>query len=211
MKVLIAEDDVVSRRVLEVMVARWGYEVVSAGDGEAAWQILQQDAPPEIALLDWIIPGLDGLQVCERTRALERSEPTYLVILSANASPDDILAGFNAGADDYLPKPVDLPQLQARLRVGSRMVALQRNLAGRVRDLGEALHRVKQLQGLLPICAYCKKIRDDHNYWQQVEAYLSSHSDVRFSHSICPECYQSQIQPQLKRMGIKPTAEEGKG
>jgi DNA-binding response OmpR family regulator len=211
MKVLIAEDDVVSRRVLEVMVARWGYEVVLAGDGEAAWQILQQDSPPEIALLDWIIPGLDGLQVCERTRALDRPEPTYLVILSANASPDDILAGFNAGADDYLPKPVDLPQLQARLRVGSRMVALQRNLTGRIRELGEALHRVKQLQGLLPICAYCKKIRDDHNYWQQVEAYLTSHSDVRFSHSICPECYQSQIQPELRRMGIKSTPDEGKG
>jgi CheY-like chemotaxis protein len=202
MRVLIADDDVVSRRVLEIMVSRWGYEVVSAGDGETAWQALQQEPVPQIALLDWVMPGLDGIEICQRAREVQRSEPVYLIMLSARSSQEDVLAGFDAGADDYLSKPVELPELQARLRVGSRLVTLQRNLAHRVNELGEALQRVKQLQGLLPICAYCKKVRDDHNYWQQVEAYLTSHIDIHFSHGICPECYQAHVAPELKEMGI---------
>jgi DNA-binding response OmpR family regulator len=202
MRVLIADDDVVSRRVLEIMVARWGYEVVSAEDGTAAWDILQKENAPEIALLDWVMPGLDGLEVCQRARALERSEQPYLIVLSAKTEQQDILAGFEAGADDYVGKPVELPELQARIRVGSRIVALQRNLSSRIRELGEALSRVRQLHGLLPICSYCKKIRNDQNYWQQVEGYISAHSDVRFSHGICPECFEKHVRPELKEDGF---------
>lgn len=202
MKVLIADDDLVSRRVLEVMVARWGYEAVGAGDGEAAWAVLDQHPAPEIALLDWIMPGIDGLELCRRLRAQERSEHTYLIVLSANSSQEDMLAGFDAGADDYLAKPVELPELQARLRVGSRLITLQRTLAKRVRELGDALGKVNQLQGLLPICAYCKKIRNDKNYWEQVEAYISSHADVRFSHGICPACFEREVRPELEKAGI---------
>jgi sigma-B regulation protein RsbU (phosphoserine phosphatase) len=202
MKVLIADDDIVSRRVLEVMVARWGYEVIAAGDGATAWQHLEKDDAPEIALLDWVMPGIDGLEVCQRARAVQRSDQPYLIILSARTEQPDILAGFEAGADDYLGKPIEQAELQARIRVGSRIVTLQRNLTNRVRDLGEALGRVRQLHGLLPICSYCKKIRNDQNYWQQVEAYLSNHSDVRFSHGICPDCFEKHVKPELEQHGI---------
>ncbi|MBI3948890.1 MAG: hypothetical protein HY314_00305 [Acidobacteria bacterium] len=129
MRILIAEDDPVSRRVLEVTLTRWEYEVVIACDGT------------------------------------------------------------EAGADDYVTKPFDRDELHARVQVGARVVELQRALASRVRELEEALSRVKLLEGILPICSYCKQVRDDRNYWQQVESYITDRSEVRFSHSICPACY----------------------
>lgn len=203
MHVLIADDDVVSRRVLEVMIDRWGYQVIGVGDGAAAWEVLETHPAPEIALVDWVMPGMDGLELCRRVRSQPRTEPTYMIVLSANTSQEDMLAGFAAGADDYLGKPVELPELQARLRVASRLVSLQRDLGARVDELAEALGRVHQLQGLLPICSYCKKIRNDQNYWQQVEAYICAHADVRFSHGICPECFETHVKPELARVGAE--------
>ena len=102
-----------------------------------------------------------------------------------------MITGLKAGADDYLTKPVIVGELEARLQVASRVVALQERLSRyRVLELEEALRNVRQLQGLLPICAYCKRIRDDKNYWSQVETYLADHSDVQFSHGICPSCFE---------------------
>jgi phosphoserine phosphatase RsbU/P len=200
MKVLLAEDDPVSRRALEVTMNRWGYEVIAVGDGAAALEALERDQAPPMAVLDWMMPGVDGVEVCRTVRARADGAPVYLVLISAKTASEDIVAGLESGADDYITKPVDLPELRARLRVGARLLDLQTSLADRIRDLGEALTRVKQLQGLLPICAYCKKIRDDRNYWQQVEAYISAHTEARFSHSICPDCYEAVVKPELARM-----------
>lgn len=197
MKILLAEDDVVSRRALEVALDRWGFEVYPAGDGLAAWTILEQEQPPRLALIDWVMPGLDGLELCRRIRARPASSPSYVILISGKTSPEDIVAGFDSGADDYVTKPVGLAELRARLKVGARLVEMQHVLSERVRELGDALERVQQLQGLLPICAYCKKVRDDQHYWQQVEAFLTAHSDLRFSHSICPDCYENVVRPGL--------------
>jgi DNA-binding response OmpR family regulator len=117
--------------------------------------------------------------------------------LTARANTEDLVAGFEAGADEYIVKPFDLAELRVRLQAGARIVELQQKLEERVRDLESALSRVKQLQGLLPICAYCKRIRNDQNYWQQVEAYVSQRSEAEFSHSICPDCYESVVKPEL--------------
>jgi DNA-binding response OmpR family regulator len=111
-----------------------------------------------------------------------------------------VVAGLQAGGDDYVTKPFDREELHARVKVGLRILQLQMNLADRVRELEEALASVKQLQGLLPICSYCKKIRDDQNYWQQVEGYISEHSGAVFSHGICPECYDKFVRPELKKL-----------
>ena len=200
MRVLIAEDEPVSRRILERTLQRWGYEVVVATDGTQAWECLSADDAPQLAIVDWMMPGVDGPELCQRVRALGRRLPTYLVLLTAKAEREDIVAGLQAGADDYVVKPFDEAELRARVQVGVRVVQLQVSLADRVRDLEDALSRVKQLQGLLPICSYCKKIRDDQNYWQQVEQYVTDRTEARFTHGICPSCYEQHVRPELDRL-----------
>jgi response regulator RpfG family c-di-GMP phosphodiesterase len=147
-----------------------------------------------------MMPRLDGVEICRRVRAQESPTPPYLILLTANTRRADVVAGLEAGADDYIGKPFDHDELRARLIVATRVVELRRKLAERVQELESALGRVKQLHGLLPICAYCKKIRDDQNYWQRVEEYVSAHSGAQFSHSICPQCYERVLAPQLRAM-----------
>lgn len=192
MKILIAEDDPVSRCFLEVTLVKWGYEVIVACDGSQAWQALQSD-PPSIAILDWMMPGIDGAEVCRRIRAAQSSTPVYIIMLTAKTDKKDLVEGLDAGADDYITKPFDRQELRARIGVGMRIAQLQKNLADRVVELEAALSRVRQLQGLLPICSYCKRVRDDQNYWQQVDSYVSKHTEVEFSHSICPACYDRLV------------------
>jgi len=197
MRLLIAEDENTSRLMLEAILKKWGYEVISTVDGFEAWETLRQDDPPQLAILDWMMPGMDGVEVCRQVRARSELQHLYLIILTSRDTPDDIAEALHAGADDFITKPFDRRELQARIQVGRRVVELQSALAQRVRELEEALKREKRLQGLLPICSYCKKIRDDQNYWQQVEAYIEEHSGAAFSHSICPDCYADIVQPQL--------------
>lgn len=200
MKVLIAEDDMVSRRLLKATLTKWGYEVIVTCDGLEALAALQGIDAPSLAILDWMMPGLDGIEVCRRVRRTQSHTPPYFIVLTAKGRREDIIVGLEAGANDYVTKPFDREELHARVRVGVRIVELQHSLADRVHALEEALARVKQLQGLLPICSYCKKIRDDQNYWQQVENYISQHSEAQFSHSICPACYEQLVQPELEQL-----------
>jgi phosphoserine phosphatase RsbU/P len=207
MRVLIAEDDMVSRRVLEATLVKFGYEVVVADDGAQAWAALQSADAPHLAILDWMMPEIDGVEVCRRVRALPTATPPYLILLTAKGSKEDVVTGLEAGANDYLTKPFDRAELRARVQVGAHVLELQGNLAARVRELEAALLQVNQLQGLLPICSYCKKIRDEQNYWHRVESYISEHAEVEFSHGICPACYTNVVQPQLDQ--LRPSGEEG--
>jgi DNA-binding response OmpR family regulator len=187
MKILVAEDAPEGRRMLEVMLGRWNYQVVTAANGEEALEILRSD-DVRIALVDWMMPRLDGIEVCRRARQDPDLEGRYLILLTGRSEKSDIVTGLEAGADDYLVKPVDAPELRSRLRVGERVVALQSRLAERVRELQEALAHVQRLEGLIPICAYCKRVRNEEEYWERVEQYIQSRSSARFSHGICPEC-----------------------
>lgn len=199
MRVLIADDDVVSRRVLHNSLKKWGHDVIETNDGDEAWAVLSKPDPPQLAVIDWIMPGIDGADICRRARATEELASLYIILLTAKESRKDVVAGLGAGADDYLMKPFDDSELRARLNVGIRVLDLQDKVTKHVLALENALSEVKQLQGILPICSYCKKVRDDQNFWQQVESYVSDHSEVRFSHSICPPCYESVVEPQLTR------------
>ncbi len=197
MSILIAEDDLISRRTLEATLKKWGHQVVVAEDGAAAWRILETPDHPLLAILDWMMPGMDGPELCRRIRATEGCRGTYVILLTARTEHRDLVAGLDSGADDYMVKPFEREELRARVNVGLRVLALQKTLQARVRELEEALLRVRQLQGLLPICCYCKRIRDDDNYWQRVEEYVSAHSDAQFSHAICPECFETVVKEQM--------------
>lgn len=188
MKTLIAEDDSVSRRLLQAALQKWGYEVTVTTQGREAWDALQQPDAPSLLILDWLMPELDGVEICRRIRASEALKSSYVILLTSRGSKEDIVEGLEAGADDYVTKPFDHGELRARVQVGARVIGLQNALAERVHELEEAIASVKTLQGLLPICCYCKKIRDDGNYWHRVESYIAGHANVRFSHGICPDC-----------------------
>jgi sigma-B regulation protein RsbU (phosphoserine phosphatase) len=205
MRILIAEDEAVSRRLLHKSLGLWGYEVVVCEDGSHAWEMLQGADRPQIAVLDWMMPGMDGPDICRRVRTEGGPQQPYLILLTGRTSMEDIVTGLKAGADDYLTKPVNREELEARLGVAVRIVKLQQGLAQRVSELEQALSRIRQLQGLLPICAYCKRIRDDQNYWSQVETYIAEHLDVRFSHGICPSCLEQVLRQEAGNGSAEPT------
>ena len=190
MKVFIAEDDATSRKILEQMLMRWGYETVSVTNGEDALEGLRAEDAPNIAIRDWMMPGVDGPEVCRRLRALHKPKPLYIILLTALGQKDDIVSGLDAGADDYMVKPFAKEELHARLGAGRRIIELQTKLEERVRELKEAAYHIKTLQGLLPICMHCHKIRTDNESWQKLEAYIEDHSEAHFSHGLCPECLE---------------------
>lgn len=211
MRILIAEDEPDSRQLLQILIGKWGYEPAPARDGAEAWEALQQKDAPPLVLLDIMMPKMDGLEVCRRAKQMQTPVPFYIIMLTAKTLPREIVSGLDAGADDYLIKPFDPHELRARIKVGERILELQQNLAMRISELEEALSRVKQLHGLLPICSYCKKIRDDRNYWEQVESYISKHSQAQFSHSICPDCYAQFVTPDLEKLAREKEDERKQG
>lgn len=189
MKILIAEDDYTTRLMLQVILEKWKYKVETAENGHEAWTILQQgDRQPQIAILDWEMPEMDGLEVCEKTRTLDRRNPIYIIMLTGRNTTSDIVHGLDAGADDYITKPFDENELRARVRVAERMVTIQESLASTVEELRLALDHVDTLQGILPICMHCHGIRSDDEAWYKLEKYIETHTMAKFSHSICPDC-----------------------
>lgn len=203
MRILIAEDEPISRRLLESSLIKWGHEVVVTTDGAQAWNVLQAPDAPNLAILDWMMPEVEGREICQRVRATSATSSVYIILLTGKGEKGDVVSGLAAGADDYVTKPFDREELHARVEVGVRVIELQQSLRKKVQELEDALTQVKQLQGILPICSYCKQVRDDQNYWQQVESYISDHSEAQFSHSICPDCYAREVQPQLDKMKFK--------
>lgn len=188
MRVLIAEDDLTSRMMLQRMLEQWGHEVTVTTDGQEAWETLRGPDSPPLAILDWMMPEMDGVEVCRRVQELGLEQPPYLILLTTKDRKQDIVEGLGAGANDHVSKPFHQDELRARLAVGARVIELQRALADRVHKLEEALEHVKTLQGILPICMHCHKIRSDQESWQRIEKYLTDHTDAQFSHGLCPDC-----------------------
>jgi len=193
MRALVADDDLVTATMLARALERWGLSVTVAHDGAEAWALIQQHADIGLAVLDWMMPGLDGPSLCRRIRNEPSRLHMHLILLTSRNERSDVVAGLDAGADDYLTKPFDPEELRARVHVGIRVVTLQERLAERVTQLEEAAANIKQLSGLLPICSYCKRVRSDGDYWEQVEQYIAHHSDAKFSHGICPACYNTAV------------------
>jgi DNA-binding response OmpR family regulator len=187
-KVLIADDDPISLRLLESTLIRAGYEVVVTKDGLEALKRLSASTGPKLAVLDWMMPGLDGVEVCRRLRGRPDVGYVYIVLLTVKQGKENLVIGFEAGADDYLIKPFDSVELRSRIAAGERLLNLQTALGAKVAELEAALSHVKQLQGLIPICMHCKKIRDDASTWHRLETYIQQHSEAVFTHSLCEAC-----------------------
>jgi sigma-B regulation protein RsbU (phosphoserine phosphatase) len=198
MKILIAEDEKISRRILEMTLTKAGYDVIAVEDGVKALDSIQQEVP-DMLITDWMMPELDGLELCRRVRDLDLCSYVYIILLTALTQKERIIEGLDAGADDYVTKPFERAELLARVRAGERVIRLERSLRQKNKELSEALAQVKQLKGLLPICMFCKKIRNDENYWQKVEEYLVEHTGADFSHSICPECLEKHYSKYVKK------------
>ena len=190
MKILVAEDEPVSRRLLEATLVSSGYDVASVSDGAYAWDLLQRERDIRLAVLDWMMPEMDGIEVCRQLRQ-RTGDYVYIILLTAKDRKEDVVAGLEAGADDYITKPCDPQELHSRIRAGERIVNLKSGLEQKVSELEEALAHVKRLQGLLPICMHCKKIRDDKDTWHRLENYIQEHSEAMFTHSLCQECLET--------------------
>ena len=190
MKILVADDDSTSRLMLRGILGKWEQEIVAVADGQAAWEVLKVQETPLIAILDWEMPAIDGVELCRRVKTRLNPWPIYVILLTGRQSKDDIVRGLDSGADDYITKPFDNNELRARINVAKRLVNSQLTLSHKVDELAAALKHVKTLQGIIPICMHCHKIRADEEAWHRLEAYIEDHSDAHFSHGICPECIE---------------------
>jgi DNA-binding response OmpR family regulator len=187
-RILIADDDAVVRQLVADVLAGAGHDIVSTADGEDAWNVLVREDAPRLAVIDWMMPRLDGPDLCRRIRAREGPRTTYVILLTGLQKPSEIVAGLRAGADDYIIKPFHHEELIARVAVGERVVSLQNTLAERILELEQAVAQVQTLQSLIPICSYCKRVRNEREYWEKVESYISARSDAQFTHDVCPDC-----------------------
>ena len=177
MKVLAADDDLVSRTILEKILRKLGYEPVLAENGRVALGHLVREEIP-LLVTDWQMPEMDGPELCRRLRSPDRKVYTYAILLTTLSGKSRYLEGLEAGADDFMTKPVDADELAARLKVGERIVALQKEM--------------RQMEGLLSICMLCKKIREGKD-WVPVDTYVQGRTATTFSHAFCPECLKKQM------------------
>ena len=173
--IIIAEDEPVTRHRLFTALAGMGHTVRPFADGLKAWEAFERQ-PSRVIISDWQMPGMDGPELCQRVRGLELPEYTYFILVTAmETAESNYQIASDAGTDDFLSKPLTVESLWRRLRVARRIFGLNK--------------QVKQLQELIPICAYCRQVREDDNYWSSIEQYVQEHTTSRFSHGICPQCY----------------------
>lgn len=185
-KILAVEDDAVARAVLRKALRKLGHDVIEAKDGREAWAIMEAE-PVRVIVSDWMMPNLNGLDLCRKLRSRPEAEYVYFVLITANSADSaNRIEAADAGVDDFLSKPLDMDELWMRLRVAERTLRYAT--------------QVRQLEELLPICSYCKKIRNDQNCWQHAESYINERTGSEFSHSVCPDCIALVVQPQIEKL-----------
>ena len=189
MKILALEDQPVAAMLLMAVLRSLGHEAELVADGVTAWAKLEAGGY-RVVVSDWRMPGIDGLELCRMIRKRGGEYVYFILISGQKITKENRQLALDAGVDDFLMKPVDPEELGMRLHVAERIIGLAA--------------QVKQLESFIPICSYCKKIRDDQKYWQSIETYFNQQQGTQFSHGICPECHDRVIVPQLKELGIEP-------
>lgn len=173
--ILIVDDNLQNLQYLGNLMVENGYEPAVAKNGAQALDFLQQEKP-ELILLDIMMPGIDGFEVCKKLKSENSTKNIPVIFLTAKTETEDLVKGFTVGAVDYVTKPFNSAELLARIKTHL--------------ELKWAREEIKTLRGIIPICAKCKKIRDDEGLWKQIEVYIEKHSEALFSHGLCPECME---------------------
>lgn len=187
--VLIVDDNPHNVRLVAGILSESGRcDLSFATDADEALEVMDHIVP-DLILLDVNMPGMNGYELCRVIKAREAWGEIPVIFLTAQRDEEYVLKGFDAGGSDYVSKPFARKELLARILVQLELKQKRDELARRNAELEEALSRIKRLEGIIPICMYCKKIRDDNDSWQQMEKYISEHSDALFSHGICPHCF----------------------
>lgn len=182
MKILLVEDDAASRETLRAILEAQGHDVAVVEGGVEAWQLWQL-TQRRIVVADWLMPDVDGLELCRRIRAHGPAPYTYFLLQTIRTGRGHFLEAMEAGVDDFITKPIVPEELIARLRVAERILGLR--------------HELLALEGLLPICSYCKRLRDTDGRWMSLENYVEARSAAQFSHGVCPDCYETHLKPRV--------------
>ena len=179
----IIEDDTSTRRLLENLTGLLGYNVISHDNGRDAWKAFEKKHP-EIVISDWRMPGMDGLELCKALREKKADSYTYFMLVTAERrSKNNLERAIKAGVDDFLKKPISSEEIWNRIRVAQRILDFN--------------HQVATLESLIPICAYCKSVRNDEDIWERIEEYVNERTGADFSHGICPDCLEKHVRPQM--------------
>lgn len=188
--VLIVDDNPTNLAILIETLSQKGLNVSIAKTGEQALKNVTRIGP-DIILMDVLMPGIDGFETCSALKERDETRDIPVVFMTALGNTEDIVRGFEVGGVDYIIKPIRVEEVLARVETQLALRTMQKQLQEKNAQLEEALANIKTLKGLLPICANCKKIRDDQGYWNQLESYIEKHSDASFSHGLCPDCMEA--------------------
>jgi phosphoserine phosphatase RsbU/P len=183
-RILLAEDEPASRETLRAIMTAAGHEVIPVSNGRDGWEhwLLTQD---RVVVADWLMPEMDGLELCRRIRSHGRVPYTYFILETIRSGRGNFLEAMQAGVDDFIAKPIDPEELVARLKVAERILGLRAELFA--------------LEGLLPICSYCRRLREEGGQWTPLEQYVEARSHAQFTHGVCPDCYDRYLRPVLDR------------
>jgi phosphoserine phosphatase RsbU/P len=198
LRILAVDDDAPTRHTLGSIIQSAGWTPVVVADPEEAYGLLVGPDAPPIALIDWQMPKLSGLDLCRQVRQAQPDARPYLIVVTSNSASVDIVTGLDAGADGYMTKPITAIELQARVRAGLRMIAVQSELRLRLREAELMVARTGPLSEVLPICGYCHRVRDHAEKWSTLEEYLRTQVNVKFTHSFCPTCYDYHVKPDME-------------
>ena len=186
MRILVADDDPTIRLLVESGLRAGGHDVVAVETGSEAWATYKREAFP-IVVTDWMMPGLDGLQLTALIRKTPRDAYTYVVMLTGRSKREDYLKAVQAGVDALLPKPLDGPMLEAQISIATRILGLQAH--------------ARQLESLMTVCSHCKRVKDK-GHWVGLDEYVHEHYQVKQSHGYCPTCFEERVAPELRELGI---------
>ena len=186
MRILVADDDPTLRLIVKGGLRAGGHEVVTAESGAEAWEALKKDYFP-VVVTDWMMPGLDGLQLTALIRKTPREAYTYVIMLTGKSKREDFLKAIQAGVDAFLPKPLDGIFLEAQVNIASRILGLQAH--------------ARQLESMMTVCAHCKRVKDKGE-WVGLDTYVSKNLKVKQSHGYCPTCFEEKVAPEMRALGI---------